>query len=102
MTFIGIWIEKGMGLIIPGFIPSTLGEIVEYVPSLTEWKVVIGVWAFGLLVYMLLIKVAFNALAHEKRLPVNRIITSHRNLVGRTLASTRSRSRRSLVLPRFI
>ena len=69
MTFIGIWIEKGMGLIIPGFIPSALGEIVEYVPSLTEWKVVIGIWAFGLLVYTLLIKVALTVLAREERLP---------------------------------
>jgi len=36
-----------MGLIIPAFIPSTLGEIIEYTPSLTEWKVTAGIWAFG-------------------------------------------------------
>ncbi len=47
-AFAGVWIEKGMGLIIPAFIPSTLGEIVEYTPSLTEWKVTAGIWAFGL------------------------------------------------------
>lgn len=52
----GIWIEKGMGLIIPGFIPSTLHEIVEYTPSLVEWKVTVGIWAFGLLVLTLLLK----------------------------------------------
>lgn len=33
---VGIWIEKGMGLIIPGFVPSTLHEWVEYVPSAAE------------------------------------------------------------------
>tara|TARA_R110002096_G_scaffold239101_1_gene430714 strand:- start:74711 stop:75958 length:1248 start_codon:yes stop_codon:yes gene_type:complete len=48
MTFGGVWIEKGMGLIIPAFVPSTLGEIVEYTPSLTEWKVTAGIWAFGI------------------------------------------------------
>ena len=39
LAFVGIWIEKGMGLIIPGFIPSTLHEVVEYLPSAVEWKV---------------------------------------------------------------
>jgi Ni/Fe-hydrogenase subunit HybB-like protein len=53
---IGIWIEKGMGLIIPGFIPSTLHEVVEYTPSLIEWKVTIGIWAFGLIVLTILLK----------------------------------------------
>lgn len=47
LAFGGVWIEKGMGLIIPAFVPSTLGEIIEYTPSLTEWKVTAGVWAFG-------------------------------------------------------
>ncbi|MCA9797649.1 MAG: polysulfide reductase NrfD, partial [Candidatus Eremiobacteraeota bacterium] len=46
-AFGGVWIEKGMGLIIPGFVPSTLHEIVEYVPTLTEWKITAGIWAFG-------------------------------------------------------
>ena len=50
MVIVGIWIEKGMGLIVPGFIPSTLHEVVEYQPSLTEWKITAGIWAFGLLV----------------------------------------------------
>ena len=42
LAFIGLWIEKGMGLIVPGFIPSTLHEVVEYVPSLIEWKIMMG------------------------------------------------------------
>ncbi|MBK1791814.1 polysulfide reductase NrfD [Persicirhabdus sediminis] len=58
LIFIGVWIEKGMGLIIPGFIPSTLHEWVEYVPSAIEWKVSAGIWAAGLLVYTVLLKVA--------------------------------------------
>ena len=58
LAFIGTWIEKGMGLIVPGFIPSTLHEIVEYAPSLTEWKVSAGIFAFGLMVLTLLLKMA--------------------------------------------
>ncbi len=57
-AFTGAWIEKGMGLIIPGFIPSTLHEYVEYLPSHLEWRVSAGVIAFGLLVYSAALKVA--------------------------------------------
>lgn len=63
---IGIWIEKGMGLIIPAFIPSTLHEIVEYSPSVVEWKVTAGIWAFGLLVLTLLLKLIAVVFAHEQ------------------------------------
>lgn len=60
LAFAGIWIEKGMGLIIPGFIPSTLHELVEYSPSLVEWKVTAGIWAFGLMVYTVALKIALS------------------------------------------
>ncbi len=62
MAFVGAWIEKGMGLIIPGFIPSTLHEIVEYAPSQLEWKVTVGIWAFGLMVFTIAIKAALPTL----------------------------------------
>ena len=29
LIFIGVWIEKGLGLVLPGFIPDSLGEIYE-------------------------------------------------------------------------
>lgn len=58
LAFVGAWIEKGMGLIVPGFIPSTLHEIVEYTPSLTEWKVSTGILAFGFMVLTVLLKIA--------------------------------------------
>lgn len=67
LTFIGIWIEKGMGLVVPGFIPSALHEIVEYAPSLVEWKVTAGIWAFGLLVYTIALKVAVPILSQRRR-----------------------------------
>jgi molybdopterin-containing oxidoreductase family membrane subunit len=65
LAFAGIWIEKGMGLIIPGFIPSTLHEMVEYSPSLVEWKITAGIWAFGLMVYTLALKIASNIFAGQ-------------------------------------
>jgi molybdopterin-containing oxidoreductase family membrane subunit len=62
LAFLGIWIEKGMGLIIPGFVPSTLHELVEYKPSLLEWQVTAGVWAAGLLVFSAALKVGLPVL----------------------------------------
>jgi molybdopterin-containing oxidoreductase family membrane subunit len=54
----GIWIEKGMGLVLPAFIPTPIGEIYEYTPSFTEIMVSIGIWAFGLLMFTLFAKAA--------------------------------------------
>jgi molybdopterin-containing oxidoreductase family membrane subunit len=57
-TYAGCYIEKGMGLIIPGLTPDTLGEIYEYAPSLTEIRVAAGVFALGFLVFTLMLRVA--------------------------------------------
>ena len=58
LSIVGIWIEKGMGLVIPGFIPTPLGAIVEYSPSLNETLVCLGIWAFGLLCYTVFLRMA--------------------------------------------
>ncbi len=56
LVIIGVHIEKGMGLVIPGFIPGTLGEVYEYLPTNTEFIIAIGIWAFGALLYTLMLK----------------------------------------------
>lgn len=56
LAFIGIWIEKGMGLVIPGFVPTPLGEIFEYVPTEIELSVAAAIWALGILIFTLLAK----------------------------------------------
>jgi Ni/Fe-hydrogenase subunit HybB-like protein len=58
LIFIGIWIEKGMGLVIPGFIPTPLGDFVEYRPSMTEFFVSLGIWALGAFLFTIFSKVA--------------------------------------------
>ena len=55
---LGVWVEKGMGLVIPGFVPSPLGEVVDYTPSFTEFCVSAAIWAAGALIYTLLLKAA--------------------------------------------
>jgi Ni/Fe-hydrogenase subunit HybB-like protein len=68
LTFAGVWIEKGMGLVVPGFVPSTLHELVEYLPNELEWRVVAGIWALGLMVFTLGLKVAMEIFAGRMRL----------------------------------
>ncbi len=57
-TYAGCYIDKGMGLIIPGLTPDTLGEIYVYYPSLNEVRVAAGVFGIGFLVFTLMLKVA--------------------------------------------
>jgi Ni/Fe-hydrogenase subunit HybB-like protein len=58
LAIVGIWIEKGMGLIIPGFVPTPLGEVFEYTPTLQETMISVGIWAVGLLAFTLLARAA--------------------------------------------
>lgn len=58
LLFVAIWIEKGMGLIIPGFVPGPWGKIVEYSPTWIEIVVTLGVWAMGFFLFTLLVKMA--------------------------------------------
>ncbi len=58
LSIVGIWIEKGMGLVIPGFIPTPLGAVVEYTPTLNETLVCFGIWAMGLLLYTVFLRMA--------------------------------------------
>ncbi len=53
MIVLGIWTEKGLG-----FIPTPLGDFVQYVPSTNELLICAGIWAFGLLIYSVLLKAA--------------------------------------------
>jgi Ni/Fe-hydrogenase subunit HybB-like protein len=57
-TYAGCYIDKGMGLIIPGLTPDTLGEIYTYYPTFAEVRVAAGVFAVGFLAFTLMLKVA--------------------------------------------
>ena len=65
LIIIGVYIEKGMGLVIPGLVPDTLGEIYEYSPTGIEILLTMEIWATGLLVYTLLLRVAVPILTGE-------------------------------------
>ncbi len=58
--FISLWIDKGFGLVIGGFIPNPFEKVFEYWPTLPELVITIGVYAVGFLVLTILYKVAVS------------------------------------------
>jgi molybdopterin-containing oxidoreductase family membrane subunit len=58
LIWAGVYIEKGMGLVIPGMTPDTLGEIYEYRPTLNEWCIAAGIFGVGFLIFTMLVKIA--------------------------------------------
>jgi molybdopterin-containing oxidoreductase family membrane subunit len=65
LIIVGVWIEKGPGFVVPGFVPDPLGEIYEYIPNLVELMVSFGIWATGLLIFTLLMKVAIPIVSEK-------------------------------------
>lgn len=69
---VAIEIEKGMGTIIPGFIPEPWGRIVEYAPTWVEWTVSLGILALGCFVFTVLAKAAIPIESGRLRAPAAR------------------------------
>ena len=72
LAFIGIWIEKGLGLVVPGFIPTPLGEVFEYRPTAVELAIAGGIWALGALVFTLLARASIAVERGEVRAAASR------------------------------
>jgi molybdopterin-containing oxidoreductase family membrane subunit len=60
LIFIGTWIDKGLGMISGGFVPSPLHHVTEYIPTLLEIIISLGVWATGFLIITILYKIAIS------------------------------------------
>jgi Ni/Fe-hydrogenase subunit HybB-like protein len=70
MVITAIWIEKGMGLVVTGFIPSPLGKITEYLPTAPESMVAAGVYGIGFLILTLLYKIVINVRERNEQGPL--------------------------------
>ncbi len=60
VVFLSLWIDKGLGLIVGGFIPSPLGIVTEYSPTLPEISITLGIWALGFLMITVFYKIALS------------------------------------------
>ena len=67
-VFVGIWIDKGMALMLPGVTPTPIGEFVEYTPSHIELMVISGVWAIGFFLLTFMLKGAVGVLLGRRPL----------------------------------
>ncbi|MCE5264359.1 MAG: polysulfide reductase NrfD [Deltaproteobacteria bacterium] len=56
-VFLSLWIEKGLGLVVTGFVPSPLEAVTDYVPTGPEIAITVGIWAFGSLLITLFYKI---------------------------------------------
>jgi len=52
-----LWIEKGLTLVVTGFIPSTLHHVTEYIPTFNEVLITLGIYAMGGLMLTFLVKI---------------------------------------------
>ncbi len=60
LVFFSIWIDKGLGMVVAGFVPSVLGGVTEYYPTLPELSISLAVYAFGLLILTVLYRIALS------------------------------------------
>ncbi|HET7318798.1 MAG TPA: NrfD/PsrC family molybdoenzyme membrane anchor subunit [Nitrospirota bacterium] len=60
MLFISLWIDKGFGLVIGGFVPNPFEEVHPYWPTMPEALITLGVWSIGFLVLSMLYKIAIS------------------------------------------
>ena len=68
LIFVSVFIEKGIGLVIPGYTPSVMGEIYEYAPTNVEILVSIGIFGVGALMFTLMSRVAIAVSNGDLRL----------------------------------
>jgi molybdopterin-containing oxidoreductase family membrane subunit len=60
LVFLSLWIDKGIAMVVAGFVPSPAGEITEYAPTAPEIAIAAGIWAVGMLVATVLIRFALS------------------------------------------
>ena len=60
VTFISLWVDKGICLVVSGFMPSPLGVMTSYVPTLPETLISLAVWAVGALMITIFYKITLS------------------------------------------
>ena len=60
VTFISLWVDKGICLVVSGFMPSPLGAMTPYVPTLPEMLISLAIWAVGALMITIFYKITLS------------------------------------------
>ncbi|MEA3547517.1 MAG: NrfD/PsrC family molybdoenzyme membrane anchor subunit [Thermodesulfobacteriota bacterium] len=67
LMFFSLWIDKGLGLVLGGFVPTPLEYVTEYIPSIPEIFITLGVWCTGFFILTILYKVAISVKTEAER-----------------------------------
>lgn len=66
LLFVSLWIDKGLGLVLGGFVPNPLDQVTEYYPTMIELGITAAIWAAGFLILTILYRIAVTIkLANE-------------------------------------
>ena len=68
-VFGSLWIDKGLGMVIAGFIPSPLGKVTHYSPTAPELTISLAIYAIGILIVTGLYKIALEVRGQMKTEP---------------------------------
>ena len=68
-VFGSLWIDKGLGMVIAGFVPSPLGKVTQYVPTMPELTISLAIYAGGILIVTALYKIALEVRGQMKTEP---------------------------------
>lgn len=60
LIFVSLWIDKGIGLVIGGFVPNMLEQVTPYYATFNEIAITAAVWATGFFILTVLYKVAIS------------------------------------------
>jgi Ni/Fe-hydrogenase subunit HybB-like protein len=63
-VFISLWIDKGLGMVIAGFVPSPLGKVTHYAPTIPEIMITLAIYAIGAGVVTVLYRIALVVRGH--------------------------------------
>jgi molybdopterin-containing oxidoreductase family membrane subunit len=68
-VFGSLWIDKGLGMVIAGFVPSPLGKVTHYAPTAPELTISLAIYATGILIVTGLYKIALEVRGQMKTEP---------------------------------
>ena len=63
-VFGSLWIDKGLGMIIAGFVPTPLDHVVHYAPTMVELLISLSIYAIGAFIVTMLYKIVLEV-RHE-------------------------------------
>ena len=66
---VSLWIDKGLGMVIAGFVPSPLGKVTHYAPTAPELTISLAIYAGGILIVTGLYKIALEVRGQMKTEP---------------------------------